>query len=105
MIIHFFLQIFLAAILWPVLNSISSNLVAGDVHSIELIYLIFKVAMGILSVIGTLLVYEIAKRYYNRNVAFIASILFAVMPITLTLRNVFLEPVQLPFLLISIRMR
>lgn len=98
----FFLQIFLAAILWPVLNSMSSNLVAGDVHSIELIYLIFKVAMGILSVISTLLVYEIAKRYYNRNVAFIASIIFAVMPIMWTLRNVFLEPVQLPFLLISI---
>ena len=98
----YFLQIFLAAISWPVLNLLSSNLVAGDVHSIEQIYLIFKATMGILSVIGTFLVYEIARRYYNRNVAFIASIIFAVMPITWTFREVFLEPVQLPFLLLSI---
>jgi 4-amino-4-deoxy-L-arabinose transferase-like glycosyltransferase len=36
--------------------------------------------MGILAIVDTFLVYKIAERRYNRNVAVIASVLFAVMP-------------------------
>ena len=58
--------------------------------------------MGILAVIDTFLIYKIAERRYNRNVAFIAAILFAVMPYTWLIRYVLIEPIQLPFLLTSI---
>ena len=58
--------------------------------------------MGILAVVDTFLIYKIAERRYNRNVAFIAAILFAVMPYTWLIRRVLIEPIQLPFLLTSI---
>ena len=58
--------------------------------------------MGLLAVIDTFLVYRIAEYRYNKTVAFIAAVLFAVMPITWILRKILLEPILLPFLLLSI---
>ena len=58
--------------------------------------------MGLLAVIDTFLVYKIAERRYNRTVAFIAAILFAVMPISWLLRRILLDNIVLPFLLCSI---
>ena len=80
----------------------STNPTPGSVNSIELIWLFPRVTMGILAVIDTFLIYKIAERRYNRNVAFIAAILFAVMPYTWLIRRVLIEPIQLPFLLTSI---
>ena len=51
--------------------------------------------------IDTFLVYKISERRYNTKVAFIAAILFAVTSM-IFLRTVFLESLQLPFLLMSI---
>ena len=47
--------------------------------------------MGILAVVDTFLIYKIAERRYNRNVAFIAAILFAVMPYTWLIRRVLIR--------------
>jgi asparagine N-glycosylation enzyme membrane subunit Stt3 len=58
--------------------------------------------MGILAVADTFLIYKISERRYNRNIALIASALFAVMPITLLLRRIYLDSIMLPFLLSSI---
>ena len=80
----------------------SINPTPGNVNSIELIWLFPRVTMGILALIDTFLIYKIAERRYNRNVAFIAAILFAVMPYTWLIRYVLIEPIQLPFLLTSI---
>jgi Dolichyl-phosphate-mannose-protein mannosyltransferase len=80
----------------------STNPIPGNVNSIELIWLFPRVTMGILAVVDTFLIYKIAERRYNRNVAFIAAILFAVMPYTWLIRRVLIEPIQLPFLLTSI---
>jgi Dolichyl-phosphate-mannose-protein mannosyltransferase len=74
----------------------------GDLNSIEMAWLFPRVTTGVLSVIDTFLIYKIAERRYNRNVALIAAILFAVMPYTRLARYVLLEPIQLPFLLTSI---
>jgi hypothetical protein len=71
-------------------------------HSIEMIYLVPRVLMGMLAVVDTFLVYKICERLYNRSVAFIASALFAVMPMTWILRLIVLDSIQLPFLLSSI---
>jgi hypothetical protein len=80
----------------------SGNPTPGDSNSIEMIWLFPRATMGILAVIDTFFVYKIAERRYNRNVAFIAAILFAVMPYTWLIRRVLLEPIQIPFLLTSI---
>jgi len=74
----------------------------GDVHSIEMLYLVPRVIMGLLAVLDTFLIYKIAEHRYGRNVAFVASILFAVMPLSWILRRVLLESIQLPFILSSI---
>jgi len=58
--------------------------------------------MGILAVFDTFLLYRITEYRYGRNVAIIASILFAVMPFTWMIRRIFLETIQLPFMLTSI---
>jgi 4-amino-4-deoxy-L-arabinose transferase-like glycosyltransferase len=99
----YFGQLFVAAVFimidYPNFLHPSPN---GDVHSIEMLYMVPRVLMGILAVVDTFLIYKIAEHRYNRNVAFIASILFAVMPITWLTRWMLLESLLLPFLLSSI---
>jgi hypothetical protein len=99
----YFGQIFLAGVLGIVGYPDSLNLSAnGDVHSIEALYLVPRVLMGLLAVADTFLIYKIAERRYNRKIALIAAILFAVMPYGWFFRRMFLETIQVPFLLTSI---
>ena len=74
----------------------------GDVHSIELLYLVPRVIMGLLAVVDTFLIYKIAEYRYSRNIAFVAAILFAVMPLSSLTRGIFLDSILLPFFLSSI---
>lgn len=99
----YFGQIFLAASLglygYPTSQSSSSS----DTHSIEMIFFVPRLLMGVLAVADTFLVYKITeRRYANRNIAFIASVFFAVMPITWILRRIYLDNLLLPLLLSSI---
>jgi 4-amino-4-deoxy-L-arabinose transferase-like glycosyltransferase len=73
-----------------------------DKNPIEQLYFIPRLIMGILAVFDTFLLYRITEYRYGRNVAFIAAILFAVMPFTWMTRRIFLESIQLPFILTSI---
>ncbi len=97
----FFGQIFLAGALamigYP--DSLNSTL---DAQSIESLYLVPRILMGLLAVADTFLIYKISERRYNSKVAIIASILFAVMPITWFVRRILLDSILLPFLLTSI---
>ena len=68
----------------------------------EMIFLIPRIFMGILALVDTLLIFKIAELRYNRNVGFIASVLFAVMPITWLTRWILLDSIQLPLFLLSI---
>jgi len=97
----YFGQIFLAAVLSLVNYPYSIN-PSIDSHSIEMLYLVPRVLMGILAVVDTFLVYKIADARYNRKVAFISSTLFAVMPLSSFLRGMFLDSIALPFILLSI---
>jgi Dolichyl-phosphate-mannose-protein mannosyltransferase len=98
----YFGQLFLAGALGIIDYPKSLNPSIGDVQSIEMLYMAPKVLMGLLAIVDTFLIYEISQRRYNKNVALIASILFAVMPITWLLRGIWLDCIQLPFLLSSI---
>jgi hypothetical protein len=97
----FFGQLFLAGML-ALTNYPPDMSTSISVSSIETLYLVPKLFMGLLAVIDTYLVYRIAEYRYNKTVAFIAAVLFAVMPITWILRKILLEPILLPFLLLSI---
>jgi hypothetical protein len=97
----FFGQIFLAGMLTVIGYPESLN-PSPDSHSIESLYQVPRILMGILAVIDTFLIYKISERMYNRNVALFASILFAVMPVTWFTRMILLDSLLLPFLLLSI---
>jgi hypothetical protein len=73
-----------------------------DVNSIEMLYLVPRVLMGLLAVVDTFLIFKISERCYSTKVAFLASILFAVMPVTWLVRRILLDSILLPFLLTSI---
>jgi hypothetical protein len=75
----------------------------GSIDSVEMLYLIPRIFMGVLAIIDTFLIFKIVEYHYkNKIVALIASILFAVMPMTWLTRYTLLESIQLPFLLSSI---
>jgi hypothetical protein len=99
----YFGQLFLASILNVIGYPHTLNLSSSDSReSVGIFYLAPRILMGLLAIVDTFLVYKIAERKYNINVALIASILFAVMPLTWLLRGIFLDNILLPFLLLSI---
>jgi hypothetical protein len=101
----FFGQLFLAAVLgsigYPDSFIDSAN---GDLQTIEMVYMVPRVLMGLLVLADTFLIYKIAERRYgeNKTIAFIAAVLFAVMPITWILRRIYLDNLAVPFVLTSI---
>ena len=94
-------QLFLAGI-FQIIGYPSSLHPLPTVESIEMLYMVPRVLMGILAVVDTFLLYKIVERRYNRNVALVSSILFAVMPLGWLNRWILLENILLPFLLLSI---
>jgi len=98
----YFSWIFLGSIFSLISYPDTTDPTPGNVHSIEIVWLFPRVIMGILAVVDTFLIYKIAEWRYNRNVAFIAAILFAVTPLSWLFRRMYLDPIQLPFLLTAI---
>jgi hypothetical protein len=95
-------QIFLAGLLALIGYPYSLN-PSTSAQSIEELYLVPKIWMGLLAVLDTFLIFKIAEyRYSDQRVAFLASILFAVMPMSWLTRRILLESLLLPFLLSSI---
>jgi 4-amino-4-deoxy-L-arabinose transferase-like glycosyltransferase len=58
--------------------------------------------VGLLAVVDTFLIYKITERKYNNKVAFIAAVLFAVMPLSWMMRRVLLESILMPLILSSV---
>ena len=101
----YFGQLFLAGVLGSIgyPHSMNPSYISGNLqHSIEILYLVPKVLMGILAVADTFLVYKISEYRYNRTIALISSILFAIMPSTWLIRWILLDSIQLTLLLSSI---
>jgi Dolichyl-phosphate-mannose-protein mannosyltransferase len=97
----FFGQIFLAGALALIGYPHSLN-PSPDLHSIEMLYIVPRILMGLLAVLDTFLVYKIAEYRHGRNVALFSSVIFAVMPLSWLLRWILLDSILLPFLLASI---
>jgi 4-amino-4-deoxy-L-arabinose transferase-like glycosyltransferase len=98
----YFGQLFLAAVFKIIGYPDSLHPQAGDKTSIEMLVFIPRVLMGMLAVLDTFLIYKITELWYNRDVAFITALLFAVMPLSLLTRGIFLDSILLPFVLLSI---
>jgi dolichyl-phosphate-mannose-protein mannosyltransferase len=74
----------------------------SDQQSIESLHMVPRLLMGILAVVDTLLIFKISQRRYGMTVALIASVFFAVMPMTWVLRRIYLDTILMPFMLTSI---
>jgi 4-amino-4-deoxy-L-arabinose transferase-like glycosyltransferase len=95
-------QIFLAGI-FKIIGYPSSLNPSSSIESIEMLYVVPRVLMGMLAVLDTFLIYKIVERRYNTKTgAFIASTLFAVMPLTWLYRWILLDSILMPFVLSSI---
>ena len=99
---HPFMGQILLASLFKLIGFPNSLSPSPSADSIETLYAVPRILMGILFLIDTFLVFMIGRYCYNKNVAFVASLLFAVMPMSWQLRRVILESIQLPFVLSSI---
>ncbi len=101
----YFGQIVLASVLtivgYPDISNLSTN-INDNVQTIETLYAIPRILMGLLAVLDTFLVYKIAATWYDNKVALIAAILFAVMPLSWLTRRILLDSIMLPLVLISI---
>lgn len=96
----YFGQIVLAGVL-QITNYPPSN-TSTDPDSLQNLYLIPRIFMGIVAIVSTLLVYQIAKIKFGNDVALLSSSLFAVMPYTWIFDRILLDAILLPFLLSSI---
>ena len=94
-------QLFLAATLATIGYPNILNLEPSE-QSISSVYAVPRLIMGLLAVLDTYLIFNITKRRFDGTVALVASSLFAVLPATLVLRQIFLDNILLPFLLSSI---
>ena len=101
----YFGQIFLASIFWIIgfPGSLHPSSYGNVLLSVEMLWLVPRILMGVLAVIDTFLVYKISEHHYNsRKIAFISSLSFAVMPPNWLLRQPYLDSILLPFVLSSI---
>lgn len=95
-------QIFLAG-MFKIIGYPSSLNPSSSIGSIKMLYVVPRVIMGLLAVLDTFLIYKIVERRYNTKTgAFIASTLFAVMPVSWLMRRIYLDSILMPFVLSSI---
>lgn len=100
----YFGQIFLSGLFWLIgyPESIIGNVSIINAATTESLYLVPRMIMAILALIDTFLIYKISVNLYDRKIALIASLIFAVTPMTWFLNRVLLDNLLLPFLLTSI---
>ena len=96
----YFGQIFLAGYLYA--TGYQNFLNSDNSINYETLLLSPRILMGLLAILDTFLIYKIVEFRYTTKAAFIASMFFAVMPITWLTRWAVLDCIQLPFILLSI---
>jgi 4-amino-4-deoxy-L-arabinose transferase-like glycosyltransferase len=96
----YFGQLFLAGVLGAI-GYPDSQLPSANEQSVALLYAVPRIVMGLLAVADTILIYKLAEHRYNRRVALLASIFFAVLPMSWLTRRILLDSILLPFLLAS----
>jgi hypothetical protein len=96
----YFGQIILAGVLK--ISDYPPKEISTDASFLQNLYLIPRLFMGLLVILDTFLIYQIAKEKFEKNTALLSSTLFAVMPFTWIFNRILLDSLLLPFLLSSI---
>ncbi|HKQ22246.1 MAG TPA: glycosyltransferase family 39 protein, partial [Nitrososphaeraceae archaeon] len=97
----FFGQIVLASI-FKIIDYPHTFISSSEKTSIESLFSVPRLAMGVFAIVDTFLIYKIGERRFNPTVGLFSSLLFAVMPSTWYTRRVVLDSIMLPFILTSI---
>ena len=87
----YFGQIILASVLH--ITNYPPDPISSDPSSLQSLYLIPRVFMGLIAILSTFLVYQIAKEKFSQNVALLSSTLFAVMPYTWIFDRILLDSI------------
>jgi len=93
----YFGQIAIASVL--ALTNYSDTHTSTEPDSLKTLYMTPRIFMGLLAVLDTFLIYMIVKIKYNKNSAFLSSILFAVLPFTWIFKRILLDSILLPLVL------
>lgn len=97
----FFGQILLAGI-FKVVDFPKFLKPVSDTSSVESLFAVPRLIMGLIALVDTFLIYRISERKFNATVALFSSLLFAVMPSTWYTRRVVLDSIMLPFILTAV---
>lgn len=84
------------------ISNYQNSSISTEPQSLENLYWLPRIFVGILAMIDTLLIYKIAQMKFNHKIALIAALLFSVMPFTWIFRRILLDSMLMPFLLGSI---
>ncbi|MDO8641284.1 MAG: glycosyltransferase family 39 protein, partial [Nitrosarchaeum sp.] len=93
----YFGQIAIASIL--TITNYSDFKPSTDPDSLQSLYMIPRIFMGLLAVLDTFLIYKIVQIKYGINAAFLSASLFAVLPFTWIFKRILLDSVLVPLVL------
>jgi 4-amino-4-deoxy-L-arabinose transferase-like glycosyltransferase len=93
----YFGQIAIASIL--AIANYSDFKPSTDPESLQSLYMIPRIFMGLLAVLDTFLIYKIVQIKYGINVAFLSASLFAVLPFTWIFKRILLDSILVPLVL------
>lgn len=93
----YFGQIAIASIL--AITNYSDLKPSTDPDSLQSMYMIPRIFMGLLAVLDTFLIYKIVQIRYGVNAAFLSASLFAVLPFTWIFKRILLDSVLVPLVL------
>ena len=93
----YFGQIAIASIL--AMTNYSDFKPSTDPDSLQSLYMIPRIFMGLLAVLDTFLIYKIVQIRYGLNAAFLSASLFAVLPFTWIFKRILLDSVLVPLVL------
>ena len=93
----YFGQIAIASIL--AMTHYSELKPSTDPDSLQSLYMIPRIFMGLLAVLDTFLIYKIVQIKYGINAAFLSASLFAVLPFTWIFKRILLDSILVPLVL------
>lgn len=93
----YFGQIAIASIL--TITNYSDLEPSTDPDSLQSLYMVPRIFMGLLAVLDTFLIYKIVQIRYGINAAFLSASLFAVLPFTWIFKRILLDSILVPLVL------
>lgn len=72
---------------------------SADPESLQALYMIPRILMGLLAILDTFLIFKIVQIRYSRIAAFLSASLFAVLPFTWIFKRILLDSIVVPLVL------